>query len=364
MKLPARQIAALCAVPGLFLVGCVSPAPTETDAAPEPVASVTQSADQPAEETATTPAAPETGGTCDATVGEGEADITADAETSMAALETVAIDDAATPTVAFEAPLSIGQEVVRVAADGDGEVIAGGHLITFNYLVCDTVTGEKLFSTWGLTPEEDAPETYALSVANFGETLSGAMEGIKTGAKLLWAQPGLPAEQSQTGQAVNGFIYAMTITGSQAVSDTATGAEVAVTDASLPVIEIVDGKPAVTVPDTFTDPTELVVQPLIQGEGAAVEAGQNVLVKYTGWLTDGTQFDSSWDREAPNDVFSFQAGAGGVIQGWDQGVLGQQVGSRVLLVIPSELGYGPEGSGDKIPPDSTLVFVVDILAAY
>lgn len=87
-------------------------------------------------------------------------------------------------------------------------------------------------------------------------------------------------------------------------------------------------------------------------------------VKYTGWLTDGTQFDSSWDREAPKDVLTFQAGAGRVIPGWDQGVVGQKVGSRVLLVVPSEMGYGSEGQGEAIPGDSTLIFVVDILAAY
>lgn len=361
MKLPARTIAALFGATGLLLAGCASPAPTETDAASEPSAAVTQ----PAEETPAAPAAPESGGTCDATVGEGEADITADAETSLAELETVALADGESgPTVSFTAPLSIGQEAVTLAADGEGETLASGHLITFHYLVCDTVTGEKLFSTWGMTPEEDAPESYELSVASFGETLSAAMEGVKTGAQLLWAQPGLTAEQSQSGQPTNGFLYAMTITGSQAIGEAASGTEVAVTDDSLPVIEIVGDKPAVTVPDTFTDPTELVVQPLIQGEGATIEAGQTVLVKYTGWLSDGTQFDSSWDRDAPNDKLTFQAGAGGVIQGWDQGVLGQQVGSRLLLVIPSEMGYGPEGSGDTIPPDSTLIFVVDVLAAY
>lgn len=361
MKLPARKLAALCGLTGLLLAGCTSPEATETEAASEPGETVSQSV----EETATTPVAPETGGTCDATVGEGEPDTTADAETSQASLETVTLAGGdAGPTVTFEAPLAIGQEAVHVAAAGDGEALADGHLVTFNYLVCDTVTGEKLFSTWGLTADEDAPETYALSEANFGPALSAAMAEESAGVELLWAQPGLTAEQSSTGEAMNGFLYAMTITGSTPVADSATGEDVAVTDETLPVVDMAEGKPAITVPDTFTDPTELVVQPLVQGEGAAVEAGQSVLVKYSGWLTDGTQFDSSWERPAPNDVFSFQAGAGQVIPGWDQGVVGAQVGSRLLLVIPSEQGYGEAGSGDTIPPDSTLVFVVDVLAAY
>lgn len=76
------------------------------------------------------------------------------------------------------------------------------------------------------------------------------------------------------------------------------------------------------------------------------------MVKYTGWLTDGTQFDSSWDRESPDDVLTFQAGVGGVIQGWDDGIVGQKVGSRVLLVVPSDLGYGEDAAGAsrRTPP--------------
>ena len=79
---------------------------------------------------------------------------------------------------------------------------------------------------------------------------------------------------------------------------------------------------------------------------------------YTGMLLDGTVFDSSWDRGSPS-TFSLQ----GVIPGWTQGLAGQTVGSQVLLVIPAELGYGEQGSGGTIPPNSPLVFVVDILAA-
>ena len=101
------------------------------------------------------------------------------------------------------------------------------------------------------------------------------------------------------------------------------------------------------------------------GDGAEAKAGNNVVVHYTGWLQNddgsaGSKFDSSKDR---NDPFEFPLGAGRVIQGWDQGLVGQKIGSRVLLVIPSELAYGEE-ERDNIPANSTLIFVVDILAAY
>lgn len=277
---------------------------------------------------------------------------------------TLSDDAAAAPTVSFDAPLAITSEVATVADEGSGETITDGQLITFNYLVCDTVTGEKMHSTWGTTAEDDAPETYVLSVDNFGETLTEAFASAKPGARLLWAQPGLSAEESSTGEAVNGYLYVMSVTAAQTLPDAASGTEVTPTDEALPVVTMEDGKPSISIPSSFTDPTDLVVQPLIDGEGATVETGQTVAVKYSGWLTDGTQFDSSWEREAPNDVLLFQVGAGGVIEGWDQGIVGQKVGSRLLLVIPSDLAYGEDGYGDSIPADAPLIFVVDILAAF
>jgi len=102
------------------------------------------------------------------------------------------------------------------------------------------------------------------------------------------------------------------------------------------------------------------VQPLIKGTGAEVKKGDVVTVNYTGWTwADGTQFDSSWDRGAPA---SFQLNDGAVIDGWVEGLVGQTVGSQVLLVIPPEKAYGEDGN-ETIPGGSTLVFVVDILAA-
>ncbi|MCL2464331.1 MAG: FKBP-type peptidyl-prolyl cis-trans isomerase, partial [Micrococcales bacterium] len=103
-----------------------------------------------------------------------------------------------------------------------------------------------------------------------------------------------------------------------------------------------------------------VVQPRIQGTGPAVKSGQTIVVNYTGWLWDGTQFDSSWDRQATMAVQDI--GQAQLIDGWNQGLVGQDVGSQVLLVIPPSLGYGSTAQG-SIPANSTLVFVVDILAA-
>lgn len=95
------------------------------------------------------------------------------------------------------------------------------------------------------------------------------------------------------------------------------------------------------------------------GDGAEATAGKTVSVHYTGTLTDGKKFDSSLDRGEP---FSFTLGQGEVIQGWDQGVAGMKVGGKRKLVIPPSLGYGDQGAGDTIPPNSTLVFEVELLS--
>ncbi|MEC8934635.1 MAG: FKBP-type peptidyl-prolyl cis-trans isomerase [Planctomycetota bacterium] len=110
--------------------------------------------------------------------------------------------------------------------------------------------------------------------------------------------------------------------------------------------------------DTVTTPSGLQYTELADGAGETAQAGNNVSVHYTGWLTDGTKFDSSVDRNQP---FQFPLGAGRVIAGWDEGVCGMKVGGKRKLTIPSDLGYGPTGAGGVIPPNATLVFEVELL---
>lgn len=111
----------------------------------------------------------------------------------------------------------------------------------------------------------------------------------------------------------------------------------------------------------ITTPSGLIIEELRDGDGDEASAGQTVSVHYTGWLTDGSKFDSSLDRDEP---FEFPLGARRVIAGWDEGVQGMKVGGRRKLTIPPELGYGKRGAGGVIPPDATLVFEVELLGVY
>jgi len=114
-----------------------------------------------------------------------------------------------------------------------------------------------------------------------------------------------------------------------------------------------------TMPNDMTGiPTDLVIEEIDLGDGAIAAPGQTVAVHYTGWLRDGTKFDSSKDRGQP---FQFKLGAGQVIRGWDLGVAGMKVGGKRRLVIPPDLGYGARGAGGTIPPNAVLVFEVELL---
>lgn len=186
------------------------------------------------------------------------------------------------------------------------------------------------------------------------------MRRILTAAVLAAALAGCGSSSSGGGDLSNGSGSDLATQGPAGPVAGKTGSCVS----AAPTAESVAGttdlakKPQVEVPDS-PPPCNLVVGDIVTGNGAAAKAGDALTVKYVGVLySTGKQFDASWDS---GQDFPFTLGAGNVIAGWDQGLVGLRVGGRRQLVIPPEQGYGAQGAGASIPPDSTLIFVVDLV---
>ncbi len=107
-----------------------------------------------------------------------------------------------------------------------------------------------------------------------------------------------------------------------------------------------------------TGAVDLKIEDIKVGNGTEVKSGDTVSINYIGTLTDGTKFDSSYDRKVP---FETKIGVGQVIKGWDKGVVGMKVGGKRKLTIPPSLGYGAQGAGSKVPPNATLIFEVELM---
>jgi FKBP-type peptidyl-prolyl cis-trans isomerase len=200
--------------------------------------------------------------------------------------------------------------------------------------------------------------------------LEAALIGQKAGSRVLAVIPpkdgfGSSGNPQIGVGATDTLVFVIDMVSEIGNTDGAAGAKVSSGGGSLPTVTVTAGKaPTVKVP-AVAPPAKLTVKTLAQGTGEKVGKGDYVVVQYTGVIwKSGKVFDSSWSRSAP---FAFNIGAGQVVKGWDNGLLGQSVGSRVLLSIPPADGYGKAGvsSGTvKIAGTDTLVFVVDILATY
>jgi peptidylprolyl isomerase len=262
-------------------------------------------------------------------------------------------DDAGVPTLVFDVPISVSEGASRVVQEGDGAVVAEGDLVTFDYSIASGVDGSVIASSY---TDDQGGESLLLIETSLNPVFYAAFVGRKVGAQIMYAT--ITTDPSGLTTDMVPIVGALTLTGASTPLERATGLAVPTVD-GLPVVTLADsGEPTVSNPAT-DPPAELIAQSLIEGEGEGVNEGDVLVVHYSGWLWDGTAFDSSWSTGA---AATLVIGDGEVIAGWVDGLVGKSIGSQVLLVIPPSLGYGDEAS-ESIPAGSTLVFVVDILAA-
>ena len=256
------------------------------------------------------------------------------------------------PTISFKSPMTVSDGSYVVLQKGNGETIEEGDRVCAQGIALNAKDGTELMDTWA----KNTPDcSLVVNKSSLNSTYYDQIKGAKLNTTIGFGVN----DQSSSGYS---YILAMTLVSKSKDLEKATGEEVKDLPANLPkVTRAKDGKPSIDM-NGQGSVDKLVTQTLIKGDGAKLTDSNTAVVKYTGWLTNGTQFDSSWDK---NTTFDADLSASGqIIQGWKDGLIGQTVGSQVLLVIPSDLGYGDDGSGDTIPGGATLVFVIDILAAY
>ncbi|MCX5168008.1 FKBP-type peptidyl-prolyl cis-trans isomerase [Streptomyces antibioticus] len=259
--------------------------------------------------------------------------------------------------------------VVKTVTPGSGTAIKDSDFVRLDWTVEKWGDDQQLGGTWtdaatGDTPRRQAVEQIGKPSQQLPEKVLDAVKGKKPGSRILvqGTAGDLIGENLNTASGISAddvLIWVVDPVGGTAVDAKAeVKGEQAPPAAGMPEVEAKPQQAAtITIPKGVKAPTTLKEQVLIKGDGKKVEAGQGLIAQYTGvkW-EDGKKFDSSWDH---GGATAFQIGTGSVVEGWDKGLVGKNVGDRVLLVIPPALGYGANPSSELAK--NTLVFVVDIL---
>ncbi|GGL24060.1 FKBP-type peptidyl-prolyl cis-trans isomerase [Phycicoccus endophyticus] len=289
-----------------------------------------------------------------------------EAATPTSSLSSVQVTGAADkePTVTVDAPLELSRTESTVVSEGDGATIADDDLVTLKAVLVNGTDGKVITSTWG-------SGTVGLDLAadDLFASFKSEIPGTKVGSRMVIAST--PADAyGDSGNETLGIgaddpvVFVVDLVDATQALASAEGTAVT-PKKGLPTVTVKDGEPAkITIPKGAKAPKNTVAQTLVKGTGEKVTEGQTIRVSYTGaLLRNGKVFDASANH--PDDpTYDFTVGQGQVVTGWDTGLRGQTVGSRVLLIVPPKDGYGDSGRGDTIKGTDTLVFVVDILAAY
>jgi len=271
---------------------------------------------------------------------------------AVAANVTVSSNVGQEPTVQVGDLSALGNQVDRkIVVPGSGPAIGAASTLILSMAVYDGGTGQASvpYQSFG-KPIDTADSSIP---AFFGEIF----EGVPSGSRIVAVIPASIAAQGQ--QVPEGTAPTIIVADVQTLDRTsAWGAPVAPTQSLVQVADGAGGAPKITIAPDAQAPADVVVDVIKQGDGAVVGQAANVVVQYSGVLfPSGQPFDSSWTRGAPAQFNTAQ-----VVPGFKQAIEGQKVGSQVIAIVPPAAGYGEKGSGQAIPPNSTLVFVIDILA--
>ncbi len=300
-----------------------------------------------------TACAPSTGPGCESPVHSGES----------SSVVQVRGEAGAAPTVEFPTPLKPSDTERTVVHGGEGLGTVPGQQVVLDWSVYNASTGALIEKS-----AYDGSADLSVSLTE-GQLMTGMQQGLlcaTEGSRVTLVVPPKDAfgeaGNEQLGVAPeDSLVFVIDV--NRTFLPRANGTPQAAVNGVPAVVLDADGVPGVTIPSDEA-PTDLTVAVLKQGSGATVQEGDELVVHYTGVLWDTkTVFDSSWTRGAPARLTAAPGSAtvpNGVVAGFADALIGQQVGSQIIAVIPPELAYGEQGNG-SVPPNATLVFVVDIL---
>lgn len=265
------------------------------------------------------------------------------------------------PVVDFDGPLEVSRTQRFVVIEGDGEVVKNGDDVLIDYSLHNAASGEVLeayedYDASVFSLNTNSPILVGVSLTVACSTLGSRVAGLIP-AEEAFGPDGAPDAGVNAGEAILFVVDVIAI--NPPALDRLDGEPAEPAD-GFPAVEYAeDGSPTVTIPEGVDVPTEFALETVIAGTGAEVGAGAVAIIQYHGvnWNT-GEVFDSSWLR---GQVARFPVG--NLIPGFQDALIGQTVGSRVLVIIPPELGYGPMGGQPDagIGPEDTIFFVIDIL---
>ncbi|WP_157975674.1 FKBP-type peptidyl-prolyl cis-trans isomerase [Brachybacterium sp. YJGR34] len=256
-------------------------------------------------------------------------------------------DLAAEPTIEFTPPLAIDAAQAEIVVPGDGDVIAEGDTVIWRSMYIDAGTGETLQSWWQGAPAGGVQVT----AEGVGEEAFSFFTTVPVGSRFAMA-----GWQQDTGGQARSLLQVADV--DRIVSPLRAEGAAGSPSGTYPSVTLAeDGSPTLDAAPEGDAPGSTVREELVVGTGDTTREGDYLTMHYTGWKwSDGSIFDSSWERGAP---FGFVQGASQVIPGWDENLLDLPVGSQVMLVIPPEEAYGDQGD----LAGETLVFVIDVLDA-